>query len=239
MNQFERFAQPDLYVEDSDIVPVIIKYDDSNESRHNEKNGNPFKQAIKDYEGIHPCVFINDGISKGRNTRTQYVIILEDNSLSLRVKIDSSNRAFFGPALLTDKPVIPNDSNECIKRRCNIRFVDKYSDEIEIADQMQWGKRLQELKSFITSVSELKRPLKEIRKEEDQEIWASYAEGLEALTKAKRQLHRIIKTDKIYTEKNRRNVQKTLDSGIRKEIRNIFLNFGGNLQRREHSRENC
>lgn len=203
MDHFERFAQPDLYVEESDIVPVIIKYAAPNENWHNKNNGTSFKRAIKDYEGIHPCVFINDGI-KGKNARAQFLIVLEDNGLSLRVQVDGRYRSFFGPTLLTEKQVIPNDSSECIKRRCNIRIVDNDADEIEIAEQMQWGNRLQDLKSFITSVSNLKRPLKEIRKEEDQQIWASYAEGLEALTKAKQELHKIIKLDKIHTEKNRR-----------------------------------
>lgn len=37
MEQFERFAQPELFVEESDIAPIIIKYADFNEVRHNEK----------------------------------------------------------------------------------------------------------------------------------------------------------------------------------------------------------
>ena len=236
MDNFERFAQSNIYVEESDIVPIIIKYSDSNEKRYNEKNVTSFKQAIKDYEGIHPCVFINDGISKGRNARSQFLIVLEDNNISLRVQVDGHFRSFFGPTLLTNKPITPNDPSESIKRRCNIRIVDNGADEIEIAEQMQWGDRLQELKSFITSVSGLKRPLKEIRKEEDQEIWASYAEGLEALTKAKQELHRIIKTNKIHTEKNRRKenvkvisleIESTTNAQDLK--RNIYEVLDGNL----------
>lgn len=205
MEQFERFAQPDIFVEDSDIVPIIIKYADFNKQRHNEHNDTPFDQAIKDYEGIHSCVFLNDGISKGKNARNQFLIYLEDAGLSIRTQIANTCRSFFGPTLLTDKPVVPNDSDEFIRRRCNIRFADSYADEIDIACQMQWGNRLSELKSIIQSISGLKRPLKEIRKEEDQAIWSSYAEGLEALTKAKQELRRISKAGKVHTEKNRRN----------------------------------
>lgn len=204
MDQFERFAQPDIFVEESDIVPIIIKFADFNEVRHNEKNDTPFKDAIKSYEGIHTCVFVNDGISKGKNARAQFLIILEDVGLSIRTQIENSSRSFIGPILLTEKPVIPSDENEFIRKRCDIRFVDKYSDEIDIATEMHWGSRLPELKSIIQSVAALKRPLKEIRKEEDQEIWSSYAEGLEALTKAKQELRKILKVGKIHTEKNRR-----------------------------------
>ena len=204
MEQFERFAQPNLFVEESDIAPIIIKYADFNEVRHNEKNDTLFKDAIKNYEGIHNCVFVNDGISKGKNARAQFLIILDDIDLSIRVQIDGSYRSFFGPTLLSEKPVIPSDENEFIRRRCDIRIVDNYSDEIDVATEMQWGNRLSELKTFIQSIASLKRPLKEIRKEEDQAIWSSYAEGLEALTKAKQELRKISKVGKIQTEKNRR-----------------------------------
>lgn len=204
MDQFERFAQPDLFVEESDIIPVIIKYADFNETRHDEKNDTPFKNAIKSYEGIHSCVFVNDGVSNGRNPRAQFLIILEDVELSIRAQIEGSYRAFFGPTLLAEKLVIPTDESEYIRRRCDVRIVDNFSDEIDIASEMHWGNRLAELKSFIQSVASLKRPLKEIRKEEDQEIWSSYAEGLEALTKAKQELRRISKIGEIHTEKNRR-----------------------------------
>ena len=204
MDQFERFAQPDLFVEESDIIPVIIKYADFNETRHDEKNDTPFKNAIKSYEGIHSCVFVNDGVSNGRNPRAQFLIILEDVELSIRAQIEGSYRAFFGPTLLAEKLVIPTDESEYIRRRCDVRIVDNFSDEIDIASEMHWGNRLAELKSFIQSVASLKRPLKEIRKKEDQEIWSSYAEGLEALTKAKQELRRISKIGEIHTEKNRR-----------------------------------
>lgn len=205
MEQFERFAQTDIFVEDSDIVPIIIKYADINKQYHNEYNDTAFDQAIKDYEGIHSCVFLNDGISKGRNARNQFLIFLEDSGLSIRTQIDTSCRYFYGPTLLTDKPVVPNDPDEYIRRRCNIQFADSYADEIELAIQMKWGNRLTELKSIIQSISSLKRPLKEIRKEEDQAIWSSYAEGLESLTKAKQELRRISKVGKLHTEKNLRN----------------------------------
>lgn len=201
MEQFERFAQPDLFIEKSDIVPIIIKYTDSNEKWHNEKNDIPFKDAIKRCDGIHTCVFVNNGISKGQNARTQYQIVLEDIQLSIRVQIDGRFRYFFGPALLADKPVIPSDENEYIRRRCDVRIVYIDSDEIDVATEMHWGNRLTELKSFIQSVAALNRPLKEIRKEEDQAIWSSYAEGLEALTKAKQELRKILKVGNIHTEK--------------------------------------
>lgn len=204
MDTFERSAQKDIFVEDSDIVPIIVKYADFNVLRHNEKSDTAFNDAIKSYEGIHTCVFVNDGISKGKKARAQFLLILEDVGLSIRVQIDDFSRSFFGPTLLIEKPVIPSDENEFIRRRCEIRFIDKDTDEIDVASEMHWDDRLSELKTFIQSVASLKRPLKEIRKEEDQAIWSSYAEGLEALTKAKQELRKISKVGKIHTEKNRR-----------------------------------
>lgn len=204
MAYFERLEQSDVFVEDSNIVPIIIKYADFNEKHHNENNATPFKDAISQFNGIHSCVFVNDGMSNNRSPRQQVLIILEDAGLSIRTQIDGSERAFFGPSLLTESCIIPNDENEYIRRRCNICIEDSGVDVIDKAIELHWGDRLTELKSFIQSVANLKRPLKEIRKEEDQEIWASYAEGLEALTKSKQELRRITRVGRIHTEKNRR-----------------------------------
>ena len=204
MPPFERFEHTDVFVEDSQIVPIIVKYADFNERRHNESNTTSFKDAIIEYSGIHSCVFVNDGFSKGKNPRQQVLIILEDAGRSIRTQIDGGERSFFGPSFLTESCIIPNDENEYVRRRCNICIVDNNTDVIDKICELHWGDRLSELKSFVQSVASLRRPLKEIRKEEDQEIWASYAEGLEALTKAKQELRKISRVGKVHTEKNRR-----------------------------------
>ncbi|MCD8290148.1 MAG: AAA domain-containing protein [Prevotella sp.] len=205
MTPFERFEQPDVYVEDSNVVPIIIRYNDSNEEYHKKNNATSFRDSIPLFNGIHTCVFVNDGMSKGKIPRQQFLIILEDVGRSIRAQIDNGKRSFFGPSLLTESGIIPNDENEYIRCRCNICIEDNSIDVIDKACELHWGDgRLSELKSFVQSVAELKQPLKEIRKEEDQKIWASYAEGLEALTKSKQELRKISHIGKIHPEKNHR-----------------------------------
>ena len=204
MSLFERSEQPDVFVEDSNVVPIIIKYTESNEKYYNENNKTSFTDAISQYAGVHTCVFVNDGMSKGRNPQQQFLIYLEDAGLYIRTRIDGNGRSFYGSLLFTGNCVIPTDENEFIRRRCNISIEDTNIDVIDKVIELHWGDRLSELKSFIQSVANLTRPLKEIRKEEDQDIWASYAEGLEALTKSKQELSRISHIGEIHTERNHR-----------------------------------
>ena len=68
MALFERTEQPDVYVENSQIIPIVIKYADFNEKHHNENNTTSFKDAISQYNGIHSCIFINGGTTKSKLT---------------------------------------------------------------------------------------------------------------------------------------------------------------------------
>jgi superfamily I DNA and/or RNA helicase len=126
--------------------------------------------------------------------------MLENTSLSIKTLIEGGERSFWGPSLIDEGFVLPNDESEYIKSRCNIRFINLDTDVIDVVSSMSWGQRLQELKDFITKVSKLPRPLKDIRKEQDQAIWKSYSDGLDALTKAKQELQKIKKVGQIYTE---------------------------------------
>ena len=212
MEEFERTQNDSLYSDDFDIVPIIIKYHPNNEKWHNEHNNNLFSESIKHYEGIHDCIFVNDGINKNaRNPRPNIIINLEGTELSLRAQIDSGERSLFGPSLKENEFVLPADENEFIKRRCNIHFIELETDVIDAIASMNWGDKLPKLKEFILSLSNLPRPLKEIRKEEDQAIWSSYADGLDALTKAKQELRKIKKIGRIKSEKGKNFVELELD----------------------------
>ena len=201
MAEFERTEESGLYIDDSKIIPIIIKYNDNSAKWHNERSNTKFQDAIKQYEGIHNCFFVFDGIStRGKTPQPQVIIMLENTVLSIKALIEGGERSFWGLSLLDEGFIVPNDKSEYIQSRCNIRFIHSDTDVIDVVTTMSWGHRLQELKAFITDVSKLPRPLKEIRKEEDQAIWKSYSDGLDALTKAKQELQKIKKVGKIQTE---------------------------------------
>lgn len=212
MAELERKQNDSLYSDDFDIIPVIIKYHPNNERWHNERSNSLFKDAIKLYEGIHDCIFVNDGIPKNaRKKKANIIIMIDGSELSIKAQIDEGDRSFFGPTLKDDGFVAPTDENEFIRRRCNIRFIEFESDVIDELSSMNWGSKLQQLKDFIVSISNLERPLKEIRKEEDQAIWSSYADGLDALTKAKQELRKIKKVGPIKIERGKKVVELELD----------------------------
>ncbi len=200
MAEFVRTEANGLYIDESNIIPIIIKYNDNSEKWHNERSKTKFQDAIKQYEGIHDCFFVFDGQSKGQSPRPQIIIMLENTTFSIKTLIEGGERSFWGPSLLDEGFVVPNDTSEFIHSRCNIRFINIDTDVIDVVSSMSWGQRLQELKEFITKVSKLDRPLKEKRKEDDQAIWKSYSDGLDALTKAKQELQKIKSVGQIHPE---------------------------------------
>jgi superfamily I DNA and/or RNA helicase len=214
MAEFERTEANGLYVDESNIIPIIIKYNDNSEKWHNERSNTKFQDAIKQYEGTHDCFFVFDGISKGQRPRPQVTIMLKDTALSIKTLIEDGGRSFWGLSLLDEGFVVPNDESEYIHSRCNIKFINSDTDVIDVITSMLWGQRLQELKEFITNVSGLPRPLKEMRKEEDQAIWKSYSDGLDALTKAKQKLQKIKKVGQIRTEVDKKRKIKVIDLEI-------------------------
>ena len=119
MAQFERISEPDVFLDDSNIIPIVISYSDKSRQIYDEHNDDKFSDAITKYLGVHDCVFINDGL-KGVNPKLQILIVLEDVGLSIRVQIDKYMRSFFAPSFFSDGYVIPNDENEYIRRRCHI-----------------------------------------------------------------------------------------------------------------------
>jgi superfamily I DNA and/or RNA helicase len=200
MAEFERTESNGLYIDKSNIIPIIIKYNDNSEKWHNKRSKTKFQDAIKQYEGIHDCFFVSDGNSKRQRPRPQVIIMLENTSLSIKALIESGERSFSVQSLLDEGFVVPNDQSEYFHSHCNIRFIDSEVDVIDTVSTMSWGQRLPELKEFITKVSQLPRPLKEIRKEKDQAIWKAYSDGLDALTKAKQELQKIKKVGQIHTK---------------------------------------
>lgn len=226
MPEFERIEENGLYIDESKIIPIIIRYNDNSAKWHNERSKTKFQDAIKQYEGTHNCFFVFDGIStKGKNPQSQVIIMLENTALSINALIEGGERSFWGLSLLDEGFIVPNDKSEYIHSRCNIRFINSDTDVIDVVSTMSWGHKLHELKAFIINVSKLPRPLKEIRKEEDQAIWKSYSDGLDALTKAKQELQKIKKVGQILTEvdKNKRRI-KVIDLEIE------ALNYPGMLK---------
>jgi superfamily I DNA and/or RNA helicase len=201
MAEFVRTEANELYIDESNIIPIIIKYNDNREKWHNAHSETKFQDAIKQYEGIHDCFFVSDGIStKGKSPQPQVIIMLDNTILSIKALIEGGERSFYVLSLIDEGFIVPNDKSEYVQSRCNIRFIHSDTDLIDVVSSMSWGQRLHELKDFITNVAKLPRPLKEIRKEEDQAIWKSYSDGLDALTKAKQELQKIKKVGKIHTE---------------------------------------
>lgn len=71
---------------------------------------------------------------------------------------------------------------------CNVIFIKKDDDIYELWTKLGWLDRVSEVKEFVESCCKLERPLKEIRMEEDRQIWQAYIDGLNALNDSKNYL---------------------------------------------------
>ena len=64
---FERSERQELFSVDSEAIPVIIKYTESNVKWHNEHNNSRFEDLLERFVGIHDCIIINRGINEKNN----------------------------------------------------------------------------------------------------------------------------------------------------------------------------
>lgn len=203
MAEFERTENSNVYSETVDVIPIIIRYRQQN-IEWNDKNlaNHKSENLIERFSGRHDCYFVN----KGQDRKGNLVIQIMFSGMDYNVKVSPAKegRNFYNPIFAEEKFVLPVDEKEYISKTCNILFIKDDVDLIDQLDKLGWLNRTTELKDFIVSCCKLKRPLKELRMEEDRQIWQAYIEGLNALNDAKKELSKIKRFGKIKKEKDNR-----------------------------------
>lgn len=203
MAEFERTENSNVYSETVDVIPIIIRYRQQN-IEWNDKNlaNQKSENLIERFSGRHDCYFVN----KGQDRKGNLVIQIMFSGMDYNVKVSPAKegRNFYNPIFAEEKFVLPVDEKEYISKTCNILFIKDDVDLIDQLDKLGWLNRTTELKDFIVSCCKLERPLKELRMEEDRQIWQAYIEGLNALNDAKKELSKIKRFGKIKKEKDNR-----------------------------------
>ena len=87
----------------------------------------------------------------------------------------------------------PEEKDQFIIRKCEVRFVDLYEDSFKLISGAgpYWVGHVNEITQFIKDCFSLPIPPIEIQIEEDKEMWQAYLDGLNALLKTKRDLIKI------------------------------------------------
>lgn len=203
MAEFERIENNLLYSDTTEALPIIIRYRQNNAEWNSKHLVNAsFEQVAEEYTGIHECFFINKGVDRKGNPLIQ--LMTAETDYNLKFCPAKENRYFYNPKFEEEKFVLPIDENEYKSRVCNVIFAKEDKDYIDILNEIGWLNRVQEIKDFIESCTRLQRPLKEIRMDEDRQIWQAYIDGLNALNDSKKELFKIKSIGKIGKEKDYR-----------------------------------
>lgn len=190
MTEFERTENKDLYSDSVEALPIIIRYRQNNidwNDKHLASTNS--KDLMEKFSGKHECFFTNKGTDKKGYQKIQ--IMFADSDYNIKVSPAKDGRSFYNPLFEEEKFVLPISEDEYVSRVCNLIFANDDEDLIDLWTRSGWFNRLSEIKDFIDSCLRLERPLKEIRMEEDRQIWQAYIDGLNALNDSKKELFKI------------------------------------------------
>lgn len=200
--EFERNFDVNVYsnVDDGSVFPLFIRYSEKTIDFNNKINGADFEDMIAQIKGIHDCYFIH------RRQKAKDGKLFEE----LAVKVDNLNYSFTAKLardgyslqnpLLSEKNIVLPESNEYVKKKCDIKFVDQNESELRLISGAgtYWLNNPSQISDFLNECLKLPIPPIEIHIEEDKEMWQAYLEGLNALLEAKRDL---IKIDTVTKQK--------------------------------------
>lgn len=210
MTEFERTENKDLYSDSVEALPIIIRYRQNNidwNDKHLASTNS--KDLMEKFSGKHECFFTNKGTDKKGYQKIQ--IMFADSDYNIKVSPAKDGRSFYNPLFEEEKFVLPISEDEYVSRVCNLIFANDDEDLIDLWTRSGWFNRLSEIKDFIDSCLRLERPLKEIRMEEDRQIWQAYIDGLNALNDSKKELFKIKSFGKIKDDRDfRGNKIKTI-----------------------------
>ena len=97
------------------------------------------------------------------------------------------------PHFTVKNMVLPEEKDQFMVRKCEVRFVDLYEDSFKLINGAgpYWVGHVQEITQFMKDCFSLPIPPIEIQIEEDKEMWQAYLDGLNALLENKRDLIKI------------------------------------------------
>lgn len=184
------YTSEKLFTEVLESTPCIIVYSEQSFEKSKDFLTTTSKTARDTFEsilGIHECKIVYKGKDKKDNRRYQFII--EDLKLVVYL-IARTNLIEFNLNYISDEEiVIPTDPSEY--KSINLNFMgEDYTnhDTMGFLDKNDLMTSYREIKSFCTSLIELKEPIREINKEQSRKMWKAYIDGERALNTDKKEL---------------------------------------------------
>ena len=180
-------------VEDSEALPLFVRYTSDDAKFHDKDATVSFDDTIAQLSGTHTCYLIHRR-QKGRNKVYEELAIKFDKlPFCMTAQLARDEYTLRAPHFTVKNMVLPEEKDQFMVRKCEVRFVDLYEDSFKLINGAgpYWVGHVQEITQFMKDCFSLPIPPIEIQIEEDKEMWQAYLDGLNALLENKRDLIKI------------------------------------------------
>ena len=180
-------------VEDSEVLPLFIRYTGDDAKFHDKDATVSFNDTIAQLSGTHTCSFIHRKHKSRNKEHEQLAIKFDALSICVTVQLHRDEYTLYFPRFSVKNMVLPEEKNQYIVRKCEVRFVDMYENSFKLINEAgpYWVGHVQEITQFMKDCFALPIPPIEIQIEEDKEMWQAYLDGLNAILENKRDLIKI------------------------------------------------
>lgn len=190
-----RNPEPNIYssVEDCEALPLFVRYTSDDAKFHDKDATVSFEDTVAQLSGTHTCYLIHRR-QKGRNkVYEELAIKFDELPFCMTAQLARDECTLRAPHFTVKNMVLPEEKDQFIVRKCEVRFVDLYEDSFKLINGAgpYWVGHVQEITQFMKDCFSLPIPPIEIQIEEDKEMWQAYLDGLNALLENKRDLIKI------------------------------------------------
>ena len=180
-------------VEDCEALPLFVRYTSDDAKFHDKDATVSFEDTIAQLSGTHTCYLIHRR-QKGRNkVYEELAIKFDELPFCMTAQLARDEYTLRAPHFTVKNMVLPEEKDQFMVRKCEVRFVDLYEDSFKLINGAgpYWVGHVQEITQFMKDCFSLPIPPIEIQIEEDKEMWQAYLDGLNALLENKRDLIKI------------------------------------------------
>lgn len=180
-------------VEDSEALPLFIRYTGDDAKFHDKEAQVSFKDTIAQLSGMHTCSFIHRRQKVRNKVYEELAIKFDELPYCMTAQLARDEYTLRAPHFTVKNMVLPEEKDQFIIRKCEVRFVDLYEDSFKLISGSgpYWIGHVNEITQFMKDCFCLPIPPIEIQIEEDKEMWQAYLDGLNDLLENKRDLIKI------------------------------------------------
>lgn len=227
MEEFIRTRNTGAFSEIRESTPFIIIYNPqwipNYDSRLKEHNVNAI-DILDRARGIHECCLLN----KGKNKKGYPVFQLHIEDMNVTITISPNKWEAYLNDISMDKFVQPADETEYKKAVLDIYITENVNhDSLDYLEHIGKIDQRQIMRDFMSSLSHIMIPLREINMEKDREMWQAYIDGQAAVNEDNKELYKVLSVGDFKKEGNRTTVTLKLQAtslvdNVIKELKSVL-----------------